>query len=131
MCKQTLVLLCSFFWLLALSESHSSQFLSHSQKSLDTQPWPTSPCMHITPIDRSYDRNQPEYIILKKAKTHKPKIKINKNPEHIPHIIFQKIKQNPETQCIQTTRSAKTVPQLNNIPNSKQRKQRKKNHRNT
>ena len=82
-------------------------------------------------IDRSYDRNHPEYIILKKAKTHKPKIKINKNPEHIPHIIFQKIKQNPETQCIQTTRSAKTVPQLNNIPNSKQRKQRKKNHRNT
>ena len=63
--KQTLVSLCSFFWLLALSQSHSSQFLSRSQQSPDTQPWPTSPCTHITSIDRSYDRNHPEYLVRK------------------------------------------------------------------
>nr|POF22515.1 hypothetical protein CFP56_65682 [Quercus suber] len=27
------------------------------------QPWPTSPCTHITFIDRSYDWNHPEYLL--------------------------------------------------------------------
>ena len=48
---------------LGFVESEMSERAQSQKKK--TQPWPTSPCTHITAIDRSYDRNHLEYLVRK------------------------------------------------------------------